>query len=421
MKLWAWLFALIAAAVLAAFGWHWLADDPGYVMLRLRGTTIETTGIFALLCFAAAWLVLAVLWRLARWPLRRWRQRARRRSRERMASGLIALAEGRYARAEKELWKATHYSELRAPALLAAARAALGQEAGDRVDAALNEAAETAPAAALALRARLLREQSRQAEAYALLKEPAASGSLAPAAWVEFVDAALATGDVDAAHRALEPVARSQSLPQAKFDALEARVLAAAFVAQRSADAANTLWAGLSRSQRRKPGVLAAYARSVALQGQPLPGMSEIEAALRREWNELAVTAYAELGPVDATVRLRTAEGWLSSHPNSTALLTTLGRLCVEMQLWGKAHDYLERSLGIEPSVLAWQTLGDCCMGENDPTGAARCYRNALRLGAGESTEMLPQRGPRRALATQALIVEERSAHGVPRLPDTSH
>ena len=420
MRLWAWVFVLIAAAVAAALGWHWLADDPGYVMLRLHGTTVETTGIFAALCLAAAWLVLAVVWRLARWPVRLWLRRARRRSRERMASGLVALAEGRYARAEKELWKATQYSDLRAPALLAAARAALGQEAADRVDAALTEAAETAPAAALALRARLLREQARSSEAYALLKEPAAAGSLAPAAWVEFVDAALACGDIDAARKALEPLSRSQSLPAAKFDALEARVLAAAFAAQRSADAVNALWASLSRGQRRTPSVLAAYARSVASLGQPLPGMSEIEAALRREWSDTAVTAYAELGPVDAAARLRTAEGWLPAHPNSTALLTTLGRLCVDMELWGKAHDYLERSIAIAPSVLAWQTLGDCCTGENDPAGAARCYRNALRQGCGEATEALPQRGPRRSVDTHALILEERSEHGVPRLPDAS-
>jgi len=42
MKLWGWVLVLLAAAAAAAFGWHWLADDPGYLLLRLRGTTVET-------------------------------------------------------------------------------------------------------------------------------------------------------------------------------------------------------------------------------------------------------------------------------------------------------------------------------------------------------------------------------------------
>lgn len=417
MKLWAWLLVLIAAAVAAAFGWHGLADDPGYLLLRLRGTTVETTLVFAALALVAAWLALSLLWRLARWPLRGWHQRVQKKSRERLARGLTALAEGRYAHAEKELLKATHYDELRAPALLAAARAALAQGEAGRVDAALSEAGETAPAAALALRARLLREQGRPADGYALLKPEARSSTLAPAAWYEYIEAALAAGDAQAAREALSALAQTQSLPPAKFAALETRVLVAALAAQKSADAANTLWASLTRAQRRAPETLAAYARRVGALAQPLPGMSEIEAALRREWNDTLVQAYADLGPSDAAARLRTAEGWLPAHPNNAVLLATLGRLCVQQQLWGKARDYLQRALAIVESPLAWQALGDAYNGDNDTAAAARSYRNALKLAAGEPTEAVPQRGPRLSVDTKASVIEERSEHGVPRLP----
>jgi HemY protein len=403
--------------VVAAFGWHWLADDPGYLLLRLRGTTVETTLVFAVLALVVAWILAALLWRLLRWPLRGWQQRVRKKSRERLARGLTALTEGRYAHAEKELLKATHYVELRAPALLAAARAALAQGEAERVDAALNEAGEAAPAAALALRARLLREQGRLTDAYALLKPVAQGGALAPAAWHEYIEAALAAGDAEAARGALAALAKTQSLPPQRFAALETRVLSAAFATQRSADAANALWASLSRAQRRAPDTLAAYARRVAALGQPLPGMSEIEAGLRKEWNDTLVQAYAELGPADAAARMRTAEGWLPAHPNSAPLLTTLGRLCVQCELWGKARDYLQRALGIAESALAWQALGDAFSGENEAASAARCYRNALKLAAGDATEAIPQRGPRLSVDTKASVIEERSEHGVPRLP----
>lgn len=420
MRLWAAILGLVAVAVAAAFGWHWLADDPGYVLVRLRGTSIETTMVFAVVALLFTWAMLSLLWRLVRWPLRLWFRRARRRSRERIANGLVALAEGRYARAEKELVKATQYRELRAPALLAAARAALGQGEIARADAALAEAAETAPAAALALRASLLREQGRLADSLKLLRPEANAGTLAPAAWVEYIEAALAHEEAEAAYAALAPLARSQSLAPAHYATLEARVLAAMLAAQRNADVLNARWAALSRAQRREPLALAAYARRIAGLGQPLPGMSEIEAALRKEWSEIAVTAYAELGEADAGARLRTAESWLAAHPDDPTLLMTLGRLCIQLELWGKAREYLERALGIRENAAAWEALGNSCRGEGDADAAARCYRNALSLSRGELSEPLPLRGPRPRLDTKAIVHEERSEHGVPRLPDVS-
>src|SRR5699024_5767069 len=35
MRLWRWILVLVILAALAAFGWHWVADDPGYVLVRL--------------------------------------------------------------------------------------------------------------------------------------------------------------------------------------------------------------------------------------------------------------------------------------------------------------------------------------------------------------------------------------------------
>lgn len=417
MKYWTWGLALVAAMALAAFGWHWLAADPGYVMLRLRGTTIETTLIFAIVVLLLFWGILSIAWRLARWPVRLWLRRARKKSRERLANGLVALAEGRYLRAEKELARATQYRELRAPALLAAARAALAQGEGERADAALAEAGETAPAAALALRARLKRERGEHAEAFRLLAPEARTNTLAPSAWVEYIEAALATGEVDAAREALAPLARTQSLSASTYDALEARVLAAALAQARNADVLNALWASLTRAQRRIPLALAAYARRIAALGQPLSGMSEIEAFLRKEWSDDVVLAYGDLPDADTGARLRTAESWLKGHPNNVALLIALGHLCVAGRLWGKAREYLERAIAIREDALAWEVMAECLSGEGDHATADIAWRNALRASRHEPTQPLPGTATRRALDTKAIVIEERTEHGVPRLP----
>lgn len=421
MRYWLGGLLLVAAMLAAAFGYHWLASDPGYVLLRLGQTSYESTAVVAFVLLVVLWALIGVLWRLGRWPLRLWFRRVRRKSRERLANGLVALAEGRYLRAEKELARATQYRELRAPAMLATARAALALGETARAEAALDEAAQTAPAAALALRARLRRERGESAEAFRLLAAEAKTTSLAPSAWVEYIEAALATGEGDAALAALAPLARGQALSASTFDALETRVLAAALAQQRSADGLNALWASLSRGQRRVPEALAAYATRMAQLGQPLPGMSEIEAYLRKDWSDVAVLAYAGLQGADTGARLRQAEGWLKPHPNSVALLTALGRLCVAGKLWGKAREYLERALAISETAANWEALGDCHSGEGSHDTAEQCYRNALRLHRGEASEALPGQGlPRLGLDTKAVVVEERSEHGVPRLPDLS-
>ena len=54
MRVWRWILLLVIVAALAAFGWHWVADDPGYVLLRLRGWRAETTVVAAVLILLLA-------------------------------------------------------------------------------------------------------------------------------------------------------------------------------------------------------------------------------------------------------------------------------------------------------------------------------------------------------------------------------
>ena len=144
--------------------------------------------------------------------------------------------------------------------------------------------------------------------------------------------------------------------------------------------------------------------------------MSEVEATLRKEWSESLVRCYGELGPAEAETRLRNAESWLRTQPNSTALLLTLGRLCRDQGLWGKAQEYLERGLAIQENAALWETLADCCIGAGDNASASQYYRNALRYARGETTQALAARRTPGGLLTHAIVVEERSEHGVPRL-----
>ena len=55
----------------------------------------------------------------------------------------------------------------------------------------------------------------------------------------------------------------------------------------------------------------------------------------------------------EAARRIERAEKWLKTNPRDSMLLLTLGRLCAEQELWGKAQSYLEASLAMQPTRAA--------------------------------------------------------------------
>ncbi|MEP7185126.1 MAG: heme biosynthesis HemY N-terminal domain-containing protein [Rhodanobacter sp.] len=418
MRLWRWLLLLVVIAALAAFGWHWVAEDPGYVLLRLRGWRVETTVVAAVVILLLTWAVLTGLWRLLRWPFGAFSRRHRRVSQQRMSEGLIALIEGRHGDAERDLNRASQLQSLRGPALLASAEAASRRGEHGRALEALNEASQSAPQAARVMRARVLRREGKPVEALALLIPESEKDALTPGGWRELILAALANGDIKRARDALAPLQKSGALGNRAYATLEAEVLTAAINASVDGAALNTLWSQLPKAQRRIPAVVDAYARRASAFGLTLPAMDEVESALRREWSPLLIETYGTLSGDDVEARLRRAESWLDAHPNDANLLLTLGRMCNRLQLWGKARQYAARSLELAPGAAAWEALGDTFAGQGDASQAQLCYRNALAFGRGDVVTPLAQDKRSGHPDTHPIAVEERDAHGVPRLRD---
>jgi len=132
--------------------------DPGYVLISYGGWSMETSLSLLLaalaISFAVLYLVVRLLsgtWhmplRLAYWQ----RQRRALRARRRTNRGLIALAEGNWSRAERDLSRAANNSDTPLINYLGAARAAQKQDAEDRRDQYLSQAYESMPDAELAV------------------------------------------------------------------------------------------------------------------------------------------------------------------------------------------------------------------------------------------------------------------------------
>ncbi|MCH3719516.1 hypothetical protein LZB68_10585, partial [Campylobacter lari] len=70
-----------------------------------------------------------------------------------------------------------------------------------------------------------------------------------------------------------------------------------------------------------------------------------LEAAIAVKFNPALVAAYARCDAEQVSRRLAKAETWLQQRPTDPDLLTALGMLCLNGQLWGQAERYLLRSL----------------------------------------------------------------------------
>jgi HemY protein len=121
----------------------------------------------------------------------------------------------------------------------------------------------------------------------------------------------------------------------------------------------------------------------------------EIEDELRRalgdEWDETLLVLYGCIQLSDREKQLKHAETWLGPHPKDAVLFRVLCKLAIHCKLWNKAKDYLEKSLNVEPSVEAYQLLGDVLHQQNDFAAACHYYRNGLMFASSEVVAQIEQ------------------------------
>jgi HemY protein len=121
-----------------------------------------------------------------------------------------------------------------------------------------------------------------------------------------------------------------------------------------------------------------------------------VEDFLDHHWDSTLARAYGECQGGDVVARIAHAEKWLNSHPRDAGLLLTLGRLCRQKQLWGKAQSYLEAALAIEPSAEANLELASLFENELEKSAmATRHYKQAALLGAARQSQ---SRGGRKSV-----------------------
>ncbi|WP_258129098.1 heme biosynthesis HemY N-terminal domain-containing protein [Achromobacter anxifer] len=392
MRTWFWTLLLAVVAVALAVV---LRSHSGNVLLLVWPWRISMSLTLAVLLIVAAFVVLYVGLRLLAWLLaipdrvRAWRgKRAQARDHELLERGWIGLLEGRYTTAEKDLTKLLDQTKVqtrRVLAALSAARAAHGLGEFDRRDRLLATAQEHADAdaglieATATVSADMLLDQGRAERALAVL-EPLADGGARHLHTMRLLLRAHAALHHDEQVFTLaRGLVRRNALARSEADQLidasgSARLRAAA---AGGGDAWRAIWKDLKAEERLLPEIALAGAAAFEAAGEASEAARVLEAAIGVKFNPALVAAYARCESEQVSRRLARAETWLQQRPTDPDLLTALGMLCLNGQLWGQAERYLLRSLSRRSDAQTHALLGSLYDRLDRPADAVRHWRLA--------------------------------------------
>ena len=373
---------LLAVAVAAQF----LAADPGYVLLLFQGWVVEMT-VPILLALLVLLLVVAGLLRRVRQAPRLVAERAAkasaRRTGRRVARGLIALASGRVARAERLLARAAGRSKAPILQYLAAARLAHASGDGERRDHwfALAEKAQPEARDAISLeRAELHMRAGEQAAAMRYLAEILERAPRHLQALRLAIPLNMKRGEWAEASRRLKALRKHGQSAAAEAARWTVETYSGLLAAAEDARSVQRVWGEVPKELRSAERLVLAHARALIGHGAHDLAEQDLRRRLASAWSSELAAAYGEVEPRDIPAAIRHAESWLAEHPQDAALLLALGRLCRKARLWGKARSYLESGLSISESRQGWLELAEMLEELNEKDAADEAFRKGLRL-----------------------------------------
>jgi HemY protein len=397
-----WLLAVLLILTMAVLLGLYVHNDSGYVLIALGHRTIELSlSLFVILLvlgFAAVWLLLYVFNSLWGMPgsLKRWRMRQRReRARRDTLRGLAQLAEGNWEKAEHFLVRHAHDSEIPLLNYLAAARAAQKQNLMEKRDEYFAMARQSATDDAFAVdlsKAELQLLSGQLPEALQNLMPLYAQAPRHPQVLFLLARAYEAMRNWNELRELLPRLQRRDVFGEQQLSLLEQRVyreLLTLATQHNNVTELNTIWQAQPRAMRQNVDMARHYIRCLLTLDQHVLAEEVVRDTLKRGYDGDLIYLYGIINGKEKDRQLASAEKWLEGNERDPVLLLTLGRLCYNNQLWGKARAYLEASLGIEPRSDTYRELGQLLEKINQPKEAAVYYRKGLILAQDERLDDL--------------------------------
>lgn len=393
------LVSLSVAIATAFILRHWLEqyNDPGYVIIGFGHWSLETSLVVFTVGLIILFFVLYVFFRLLGWLIRlpgqmqdKRRNIKFNRSQDALISGLVDSAEGNWQKAEKVLIK--HASNSGAPLIhyLTAARAAQSRGAFKKRDEYLEIAKEQSPGSEVVV-------GLTQAELH--LSEKQFDHALEALTQVHSIDPTHASvlkllhqtykhlGDWEAIRKLIPSLHQHKVMMEAEVKLLEAETFSQLLkqaAEEGNANETQALWSNIPKHIQSMHGIRAIYFAAMIEAGAGASIGDDMVNAITERWDETLLVLYGNVQSRDYPAQLETAEKWLVQHPGDVVLLRVLGKISIKCSEMERAEKYLSKSISIEPTVAAYQMLGELLNEKGEKDKASECFKRGLELASSE-------------------------------------
>jgi HemY protein len=393
------LGALLLAIAAAFLVNQWLSgfESPGYVLIGIGQWSIETSLVVFTISLIMGFFIFYLFFRFLGWLLRlpgqikaRGKSVKFNRSQEALIAGLVDSAEGNWERAEKVLIK--HASHSGAPLLhyLTAAKAAQSRGAIDKRDEYLRKAADQVPGSDIAIgltQAELNLSGNQFDQALETLTRLHSIDPTHASVLKLLHQTYQHIGDWEGIRKLIPSLHNNKVLMEAEIKLLETEAFSK--LLKQAAENGNineieSLWSEIPGYIKSVHGVSAIYFAAMIEAGVGAKVEDELAKTLSANWNQTLLVLFGSIQSADPVRQLETAEQWLTSHAGDAVLLSLIGKLSLKCGDAGKAERYFNHSITVEPTVLAYQLLGDLLSARGDKDKASECYKSGLELASSE-------------------------------------
>lgn len=371
-------------------------QHPGYVFLVYQPWMVQMPLWFAvvgLLLFLGLFYLLVdsvdrfqFLWfRLKNWL----RIRREHKSYSKTQYGLSFLIEGRFDKAERFLLAGVNQTVEPLMNYLGAAKAAHELGAFNRRDSYIKKAYQVDPNASLAIgltQAELELKQDQLEQAAATLQHLRQSAPRHPRVLKLLEKVYVRLADWKNLYELLPSMRKAKILNAEQTEQFEKNLFCEMLRASshQSIDELHRIWNEMPRSSRKNPDVVCEYVKQL-LRKQRINDdkiTQEVEDLIRKtlknHWQPELVNIYGTLPFTNLNRQLVIVGAWLKMYGQRPELLLTLGKLCVRVQLWGKAKDYFEKCLAQGQNAEASLEYGKLLEQLGETEEALHQYRSGL-------------------------------------------
>ena len=366
MQLWSFIIVLSLAILVGVF----ISQDPGYALFSYGDWAIEMplwVSVIILVFIVIA--ALLILWtvntvfsgsdKLKHW----WKMHQEYTARQQTFKGLLELASGRFKNAERYLIQSASNSDTPLINYLSAAKAA--EEAGsvERRDQYLQLAFDVCHGSDFAVRLTQAQLQLEHGDIKLCIRNLERLHQESPKhpKILRMLAVLYETNqDWQALYELLPILRKTAVLSLDALELLETKVypVLLPIYAQKGLKPLIRFWENSPKNVQSDPNRITEYAKLLVNLANSDEAEALLRNALKKKLNPRLVHLYGLIQSQNLKKQLNFIEGILSEHTEDPILLLTAGRLCLRQQLWGKARDYLEKSLSIAPLPETYAELG---------------------------------------------------------------